>query len=102
MAAVVVVGTPVARKKQERARRICLERLLHELGRLGVECVWLEERTKSLNSKDHQMVIALRRSRTISSGCASSTPGPSRRRCCSSQMLLPVRFKRLGPATANT
>jgi len=29
IAAVVVVGTPVARKKQGRARRICLERLLH-------------------------------------------------------------------------
>src|SRR5690242_9902456 len=35
-AAVVVVGSPLVGSKQERARRCCLERLLHELGVFGV------------------------------------------------------------------
>lgn len=32
--AIVVVGSPVHRQKQERARRCCLERLLYELDQL--------------------------------------------------------------------
>ncbi|ONI68756.1 hypothetical protein BWI15_37935 [Kribbella sp. ALI-6-A] len=36
IAAIVVVGTPMTRTKQERARRCCLERLLYELDDLGV------------------------------------------------------------------
>lgn len=66
--AIVVVGAPLSPRRQERARRLCMERLLHELERLAVTQVWLEQRTSSLNARDMQMVIALRRSRTISAG----------------------------------
>lgn len=56
----VVVGTPLDPKKQERGRRQCMERLLHELVAMGVSRVWLENRTPSLNKKDIEMVAALR------------------------------------------
>jgi hypothetical protein len=56
---VVVVGTPIDAKKQERARRQCLERLVFELGSLDVSRVWLESRTQSLNDRDRRMFAAL-------------------------------------------
>lgn len=56
----VVVGTPISPQRQERARRLCLERLLYELTALGVSQVWLESRTQSLNARDLTMVAALR------------------------------------------
>lgn len=36
IAAILTVGTPMERSKQERARRCCLERLLYEVDRFGV------------------------------------------------------------------
>jgi hypothetical protein len=65
IAGVVVVGAKLAPRKQERARRLCMERLLHELDDRDVTQVWLEKRTETLNAKDRQMVFALRGSRTI-------------------------------------
>ncbi|GAB3765655.1 hypothetical protein [Microlunatus parietis] len=60
LASIVVVGTPMVRAKQERARRKCLERLLHELDQLGVERVYTEARSPRLNVRDQRMVDALR------------------------------------------
>ena len=65
IAAVVVVGMPVKKTKQERARRQCMETLLHHLGELGVSSVWLESRTQSLNKADAKMVLALRGKKLI-------------------------------------
>src|SRR5580765_8597786 len=44
LTAVVVVGARLVESKQERARRQCLRRLLHELELLGVSRVLLESR----------------------------------------------------------
>lgn len=66
MAAVVVVGMPVAKAKQERARRLCMEELLPRLDQMGVARVWLESRTQTLNRADEKMVLALRGRRLIS------------------------------------
>ncbi len=66
LAGVVIVGTPVQPSKQERARRHCLTRLLHELEQVGVTNVWLEARNPSLNARDREMVEALRGQRVIS------------------------------------
>lgn len=53
LAAVVVVGAPMANRRQERARRICMETLLPTLQReYGVSRVFLEARTQSLIRKD--------------------------------------------------
>lgn len=52
--AVVVVGTPLDGKKQERARVQCLTELLMELERCGVSRVTLEQRTPSLNRRDEK------------------------------------------------
>jgi hypothetical protein len=68
MAAVVVIGVPLVRAKQERARRICMETLLPALDRMGVSRVWLESRTQSLNAADRRMVVAMRGMQLISRG----------------------------------
>jgi hypothetical protein len=56
---VIVVGAPIDARKQERARRRCMERLVFELGVLSVSQVWLETRTRSLNDRDRRMFAAL-------------------------------------------
>lgn len=56
----VVVATQLDGRRQERGRRQCLQRLLWELDQLGVEVVWLDEWTGSLNARDQQMVSSMR------------------------------------------
>jgi hypothetical protein len=56
----VVVGTPLDRRRQERGRRLCLARLLYELESADVSMVSLEARTESLNVKDLSAVGAWR------------------------------------------
>jgi hypothetical protein len=63
----VVVGVPLDRRRQERGRRQCMERLLQELTELDVENVWLESRTETLNGKDIQLVAAVRSKRLLPS-----------------------------------
>jgi hypothetical protein len=60
----VVVG--VRPDGPERARRMCMERLLFELDEMRISTVWLESRTQSLNRKDQTMVAALRSKKVIS------------------------------------
>lgn len=60
VAAVVVVGAPMANRRQERARRICMETLLPTLERdYGVSRVLLEARTPTLIRKDREQVANL-------------------------------------------
>ncbi len=67
VANVVVVGSPLDPRNQERARRKCLERLLWELCKTwDASTVWLESRTASLNRKDMRLVDALRGQRALS------------------------------------
>lgn len=65
VATVVVIGMGLDRTKQERARRLCMERLFYELEAVAVEHAWLENRTPSLNRADMRMVDALRGKRVI-------------------------------------
>ncbi|WP_436701061.1 hypothetical protein [Nocardioides sp. BYT-33-1] len=62
---VVVRDLPDARR-QERARRLCLERLLFELDQLEVARVWLESRGSVADGRDQLMVAALRGSGAVS------------------------------------
>lgn len=64
----VVIGAPLDARRQERARRLCMERLLHELGAVGVSCVWAESRTASLNRQDLRMIDALRSRHAVPPG----------------------------------
>jgi hypothetical protein len=66
LAHVIVVGTPVDPRRQERARRLCMQRLLFELDQLGIVQVWLESRHDSLNRRDVVMLDALRSNGAIS------------------------------------
>ena len=61
LAAIVVVGSPMRGSKQERARRCCLERLLHELAVFGVGDVWLESRSSVPDQRDIRLVDSARR-----------------------------------------
>jgi hypothetical protein len=56
----VVIGAPLDRRRQERGRRLCLRRLLFELDAHGVAQVFIEARTRSLNTKDLTAVDAWR------------------------------------------
>lgn len=62
----VVIGTPLNQHKQERARRICMELLLMELDRRGVQQVWIESRKTNQDSRDLKMVDAVRSKSLIS------------------------------------
>lgn len=57
---VVTVGTPVPRRRQERARALCLQRLVHELHGYGVGALVLEGRTAQLNRRDIKTVAGAR------------------------------------------
>ncbi|WP_406050092.1 hypothetical protein [Kribbella sp. NBC_00889] len=61
LAAVVVVGSPMLGPKQERARRCCLERLLHELAVFGVGDVWMESRSAVPDRRDIRLIDSARR-----------------------------------------
>ena len=61
LAAIVVVCSPMQGSKQERARRRCLERLLHELAMFGVGDVWLESRSIVPDRRDIRLVDSARR-----------------------------------------
>ncbi len=63
---IVVVGAPLDGRKQERARRQCLKRLLFELEKSGVEQVFLESRTQELNRAEITVIDQMRRQHIIS------------------------------------
>jgi len=65
IAELVVVGVPVDPARQERARRQCLVRLLHELDTRHVTQVWAEARTPTLNRRDVSLIAGLRASGAI-------------------------------------
>lgn len=65
MAAVVVIGTPLAKKKQERARAVCMETLVVHLAAMDVTHVLVEERTPSLNDQDRKLIDAIRGKKLI-------------------------------------
>ena len=73
----VVVATPLDRRKQERARAACMEQLLWQLSELSVSQVFLEQRTQSLNERDMKLIRHLRGKRSIPSGLRVDIQQPS-------------------------
>jgi hypothetical protein len=61
----VVTATGVTPRRQERARRKCIEWLLAELADRGIAAVVFERRHEELDARDRAMVAALRRQRTL-------------------------------------
>jgi hypothetical protein len=61
----VVIATGVAPRRQERARRKCIERLLTELASRRVPTVVFERRHAELDARDRAMVAALRRQQSV-------------------------------------
>lgn len=62
---IVVTAARLDPKKQERARRKCLEQLLHRLVAADIERVWLESRDAVGNRRDLAMVASLRNTRVL-------------------------------------
>ncbi|OXM45920.1 hypothetical protein CFP71_37670 [Amycolatopsis thailandensis] len=56
----VAIGSPVPRRRQERARARCLRRLVLELSAFDVEMLVLESRTATLNARDVETVKGAR------------------------------------------
>lgn len=56
----VAVGSPVPRRRQERARACCLRRLVLELAAFDVEMLVLESRTATLDVRDVETVKGAR------------------------------------------
>ncbi len=63
----LVAASPLPSKKQERGRRKCMELLLPELERAGVETLVLESRVLQLNGKDIDMIQAMRARKFVES-----------------------------------
>lgn len=57
---VVVIGMGMDSRRQERARRQCLTRMLWEMSASDVHQAWLDARTPSQNAKDIALVDILR------------------------------------------
>lgn len=72
----LAVVAPIEGRKQERARRKCLERLLYQLDQQAVLRVWLESRQKSQDRRDQSMVAALHGSGGISPRFSTSFARP--------------------------
>lgn len=73
----VVIGTPLANSKQERARGKCMEALLPHLEGEGVSQVFLEARTPTLVTRDMRMVDACRSKGLITPGIRVDIAQPS-------------------------
>ncbi|MFC7383763.1 hypothetical protein [Sphaerisporangium rhizosphaerae] len=52
----------------ERARRLCLERLLHELDQAGVTLATIESRSARMDHLDLLLIMGIRKSRLLSDG----------------------------------
>ena len=61
----VVIATGMAPKRQERARRKCIERLLAELTGRGIASIVFERRHEELDARDRALVAALKRQRSL-------------------------------------
>ncbi|MER7830198.1 hypothetical protein [Streptomyces sp. NPDC095602] len=57
---VVSIGTPVPKRKQERARSKCLAALIDELHGFGIDHLYIEAREPALNARDIQTVTLAR------------------------------------------
>ncbi|TWJ12050.1 hypothetical protein LX16_2797 [Stackebrandtia albiflava] len=64
----LVISSPLDRRRQERARAITLQRMLFELGVRGVTRVCLESRTERLNQRDMRSVDAAMINGSIDAG----------------------------------
>ena len=61
----IVIATDAAPRRQERARRKCIERLLAELASRAVTTVVFERRHPDLDARDRTMIAALRRQQSL-------------------------------------
>jgi len=75
---IVSVGSPVPKRRQERARSKCLMALIMELHGFGVNQLYLEAREEALNKRDIATVVAARQA--LPKGTrfrADHIPGPT-------------------------
>ena len=77
MTSVVVIGTPMDKKKQERARAVCMESLAIHLASLEVTQVYLEERETRLNARDRKLIGSIRGKKLIPNSLRIDTAKPS-------------------------
>jgi hypothetical protein len=64
----IVIATGTQPRRQERARRKCIERLASELASRGITTAVFERRHPDLDARDRTMITSLRRQRAIPAG----------------------------------
>jgi hypothetical protein len=68
----VVIAAGVASRRQERARRKCVERLLAELVTRGIATMTFEQRHDELDARDRALVAALKRRQSLPAAARAS------------------------------
>jgi hypothetical protein len=74
---VVVIATGVAPRRQERARRKCMERLLTELTSRGIVNIVFERRHDELDARDRALIAALKRQQSLPAVVHASWQAPA-------------------------
>lgn len=77
MSSVVVIGAPMDRRKQERARAVCMESLTMHLAEQGVTQIYLEERESNLNARDQRLIDSIRGKKLIPTSLRIDIARPS-------------------------
>ena len=73
----IVIATAAAPRRQERARRKCIERLLAELASRAITTVVFERRHPDLDAHDRTMIAALRHQQTLPAAIRAPGSRPS-------------------------
>ena len=68
----MVVATGVGPRRQERARRKCIERLLAELTARGIANIVFERRHDELDARDRALIAALKRQQSLPAAVQAS------------------------------
>jgi hypothetical protein len=76
-AGVVVIAAGMTPRRQERARRKCIDRLLTELASQDTARVVFERRHRELDARDRAMVTALRRQQALPAAFGTTWESPT-------------------------
>lgn len=73
----IVIATSTQPRRQERARRKCIERLLAELSSRGITTAVFERRHPDLDARDRTMIASLRRQQSLPAGFHATWQPPT-------------------------
>jgi hypothetical protein len=90
----IIIGTGMIGGRQERARRKCIEQLLHELTSRGIAKVVFERRHAELDARDRDLITALQRRHALPARFRRHGSRRPPSRCCGCPTSWPGRITR--------